>query len=180
MGRMGRMGRMGSLCGKPCEAPVNPSIRSTPPSLPLVPSQVVVNASLGQTSDPLAMVRSPARCHDLLRNLLELIQRARREQPALRVQLYGCLLQYMQVRPAVRTASPASHCCPHSSSTLIMPQYYSPSCLLSLPPSHLFLLATPRLRSHTTRTTRILAHLTLSLLPASSTAADPVSAAVPP
>ena len=37
------------------------------------------------------------RCHEMLRVLLELLQRSRREQPALRVQLYGCLLQYLQV-----------------------------------------------------------------------------------
>ena len=57
---------------------------------------MVVNGSLGQAADPLALVRTPPRCHELLRSLLDLLQRARREAPALRVQLYGCLLQYMQ------------------------------------------------------------------------------------
>lgn len=55
-----------------------------------------MNGSLGQAADPLALVRTPPRCHELLRSLLDLLQRARREAPALRVQLYGCLLQYMQ------------------------------------------------------------------------------------
>jgi hypothetical protein len=57
--------------------------------------QVVVNVSLGQPSDPLALIRTPARCHELLRCTLELLQRSRRTQPV-RVQLYGALLQYLQ------------------------------------------------------------------------------------
>jgi len=57
--------------------------------------QAVVNVSMGQTADPLALVRAPHRCHELLRLLLELLALSRRVQPV-RVQLYAALLQYLQ------------------------------------------------------------------------------------
>jgi hypothetical protein len=66
--------------------------------------QVVVNASLGQSIDPLYLIRTPSRCHELLRMLLEVLQRSRRAQ-AVRVQLYGCLLQYMHYCRGSKMAS---------------------------------------------------------------------------
>ncbi|KAF5839634.1 hypothetical protein DUNSADRAFT_290 [Dunaliella salina] len=45
--------------------------------------QAVVNVSMGQSADPLALVRAPHRCHELLRLLLELLALSRRVQPTL-------------------------------------------------------------------------------------------------
>ncbi|GAX76338.1 hypothetical protein CEUSTIGMA_g3784.t1 [Chlamydomonas eustigma] len=66
--------------------------------------QVVVNASLGQSTDPLSLIRAPSRCHELLRTLLDVLQLSRRAQ-GVRVQLYGCLLQYMQYCRGSKLAS---------------------------------------------------------------------------
>ncbi|KAJ9507657.1 hypothetical protein QJQ45_019155, partial [Haematococcus lacustris] len=57
--------------------------------------QAAVSVPLGMAADPLALVRVPTRCHELLRLLLELLARARRSQ-LVRVQLYAALLQYLQ------------------------------------------------------------------------------------
>lgn len=56
--------------------------------------QALAYMALAQPADPLASVRVPSKCHELLRLLLELIQRSRRIQPV-RVQLYGALLQFL-------------------------------------------------------------------------------------
>jgi nuclear pore complex protein Nup205 len=65
------------------------------PSLHPLQEQGVVNVSMGQAADPLAMVRVPGRCQALLRLLLDLLLRVRRTQ-AVRLQLYAALLQYLQ------------------------------------------------------------------------------------
>ena len=69
--------------------------------------QVVLNGSLGQASDPLSRVRTAARCHSLLRLILDLTLSSTKTPP-LRAQLYGTLLQYLQYA----RGSKASSCAP--------------------------------------------------------------------
>jgi hypothetical protein len=72
----------------------------------------VVNVSMGQAADPLALVRVPGRCHDLLRLLLDLLLHMRRTQ-AVRLQLYAALLQYLQFCRCVCQLCWQVGCCSH-------------------------------------------------------------------
>ncbi|KXZ49324.1 hypothetical protein GPECTOR_22g918 [Gonium pectorale] len=72
--------------------------------------QSILHVSLGQPSDPLASIRVPSRCQSLLRTLLGLIHgAATRRTPAVRLQLYAAVLQYLQLS---RGSKLATECAP--------------------------------------------------------------------